>query len=125
MLAERVQDVPQTVFGAVRSLWYAGLGIVAVAQAQGSRVAETSAGVFSALIEKGEEMQADGTARLDRVKEVGRSAQAAWERAQAMVDRQVDSALRRLGVPTKGEIVTLADRIERLSASIEALKARS
>jgi polyhydroxyalkanoate synthesis regulator phasin len=43
---------------------------------------------------------------------------------QVVIDAQVSHALHRLGVPTRQEIADLTKRIEKLTASIDALKVK-
>jgi len=118
MLGKDVREVPADVMEAAQKIWFAGLGAMALAQEETSRL-------FAALVEKGEEMEKAGETPIARVKGAAGTAEESWKRIQALIDAQVTAALHRLGVPTRDEIAELGRRIEQLTASIEALKARS
>jgi poly(hydroxyalkanoate) granule-associated protein len=119
-----VTDVPADVLEAAQRIRFAGLGAMALAQEEGTKLVENSGKLFSVLIEKGEEMEKSGLSPIAPVKSATQTAESTWTRIQALLDAQVSAALSRLGVPTKDEIAELTRRIELLTASIETLRAQ-
>jgi poly(hydroxyalkanoate) granule-associated protein len=121
MVGETLKDVPASLGGAARHVWFAGLGAVALAQEEGARLFDTLVSVGE-QVEK--EMKKTRLSPAAAVKGATAGVEDAWTKVQAMFDAQMAAALRRLGVPTKEEIAQLTRRIEALTASIEALRAR-
>jgi poly(hydroxyalkanoate) granule-associated protein len=120
------------VAGSAREIWLAGIGAMAVAEEESSKL-------FSTLVDKGSRYEAKNKARLDGVlddlgsartsltgsiKEAGtsirRSADRTLDRLEHSVDTGVASALQRLGVPTRKEIQALTRKVEQLTATLEA-----
>lgn len=100
-------------------IWLAGLGALAKAEEEGSKV-------FNSLVEAGEDYEAQGKKRFTLVK--GRM-QEARERAESAVgklgdtfDDKVAAAVQRLGVPSRDEIQRLTARVEELTAKVDQLK---
>jgi poly(hydroxyalkanoate) granule-associated protein len=102
-------------------IWLAGLGAVAYAQENGTRL-------FNELVKRGREMEARAKVPLPRpdvaatLRDATGRATTAWQHLGKGVDEQVTAALHRMGVPTRHEIATLSKRVELLTASIEKLK---
>ena len=123
MPTNELLEIPADVKDAAQRVWFAGLGALAMAQ-------EESGNLFNMLVERGAEVEKTGLAPVatvkvkETVKGTAGVAEDAWKKIQATLDAQVTAALHRLGVPTRDEIGTLTKRIEQLTASIEALKAR-
>ncbi len=106
-------------------IWLAGLGALATAEAEGSKV-------FSRLVERGKDVESRGKDAAADVKEqakakfedVKNQTGNAWSGLGDKVDETVTSALHRLGVPTREEIRNLTQKIEELNAKVEQLKPR-
>jgi len=106
-------------------IWLAGLGALATAEAEGTKV-------FSRLVERGKDVEARGKDVAADVKEQAKSkfedvknqTGNAWSGLGDKVDETVTSALHRLGVPTRDEIRNLTQKIEELNAKVEQLKPR-
>jgi poly(hydroxyalkanoate) granule-associated protein len=106
-------------------IWLAGLGALATAEAEGSKV-------FSRLVERGKDVETRGKDAAADVKEQAKSkfedvknqTGNAWAGLGDKVDETVTSALHRLGVPTRDEIRNLTQKIEELNAKVEQLKPR-
>jgi len=122
MSGRDLKEIPAEVLEAAQRIWFAGLGAMVLAQEEGSKLVGNTGKLFTLLVEKGQELQEQGTTS---VKGVAGTAEDAWSKIQALLDAQVTAALHRLGVPTTDEIGELTKRIEQLTASIEALKAQS
>jgi polyhydroxyalkanoate synthesis regulator phasin len=113
--APRTRDIPRELLdrgremaGFGRDIWLAGLGALAVA-------GEETGELFDRLVESGEEFETRGRSELTaRQKQV----------AEALDDRvyaPVLTGLRRLGVPTRGEMHDLAAKVDRLARKVDAL----
>jgi poly(hydroxyalkanoate) granule-associated protein len=121
VVGKDMKDVQGDMKEAAQQIWLAGLGAVAMATSQGSQL-------FAAMVEEGKKVEKTGKAAAtvvrDSAKDAAGSAEDVWQRFQGMVDAQVTSVLHRLGVPTRDEIARLTRKVEDLTASIDALKAR-
>lgn len=101
----------------VRTAWWAGLGIVAVA-------GDVTGQVFEALVEEGKSWE---QAQRERREATARRVQRATEEsdairaAEARVQKEVAHVLRWAGVPSREEIEDLRDEIDGLGARIERL----
>jgi len=129
-----VKDLAGDARDAVQRIFRAGLGAMVVAEEEGSRL-------FKQLVNRGEEVDVPalklGSLReridegADRVTEAvkGRAEDAryaAGEAAGKVEDRLQDtvaSVMKRLGVPTREEVAELTASVERLTATIDRLKA--
>lgn len=116
-----LSTVPAHVLDAAQRIWLAGLGAMAFAQDEGNKVFKGTGDLVSTLVEKGLQIEKAG---MKQVQEVTGVAEEAWSRVQVVIDAQVSQALHRLGVPTRQEIADLTKRIDKLTASIDALKPR-
>lgn len=113
--APRTRDVPREMLdrgremvGFGRDIWLAGLGALAVA-------GEETSELFDRLVESGEEFEKRGRRELTaRQKQVAE----AWD---DRVYEPVMTGLRRLGVPTRGEMNDLGSRVDRLARKVDAL----
>jgi len=100
-------------------IWLAGLGAVAVAQEEGSKL-------FKTLVKKGEGFEQVGKERVDQargaVNGVKVVAESYWETFERTLDDKVTTVIHRIGVPTKDEIDTLTERVEALTIAIDKLR---
>jgi poly(hydroxyalkanoate) granule-associated protein len=116
-------------------IWLAGLGALATAEQEGSKL-------FKTLVEQGERYEAEGKQKLKeakkdaeaasgRAKKVAeetadrarRAAEGAWEQIGGAFDDKLAKALHRIGVPTRDEINALSRRIEELTRAVERARA--
>jgi poly(hydroxyalkanoate) granule-associated protein len=106
-------------------IWLAGLGALAAAEQEGTKV-------FNRLVDRGRDVESKG--KFD-IKDQVEQAKAKVEEAKVKVgdtvdswsgklDEAVTSTLHRLGVPTREEIRTLTLRVEELNAKVEHLRPR-
>lgn len=112
-----------------REIWFAGLGVVAVAEKEGGKF-------FRQLVSEGKRFEKTNLARMEkgfddvlttvnaRVSEVRAIPAAAMDRVGGVVDDSMTAVLHRLGVPTKREISVLTRRVEELTRSLESKLAR-
>jgi len=102
-------------------IWLAGLGAVATAQEEGSKL-------FKNLVVKGEGMEKAGMTKVEEAKGavsgVKVVAESYWETFERTLDDKVTAVIHRIGVPTKDEIDTLTERVESLTAAIEKLRTK-
>ena len=102
-------------------IWLAGLGALAAAEEEGSKL-------FSRLVDRGRDVEAKGKVEVDKLKteaeKVRSKAESTFESWGGKFDETLTSALHRLGVPTRDEIRNLTQRVEELNAKVESLKPR-
>jgi poly(hydroxyalkanoate) granule-associated protein len=114
-----------TVKDNAQHIWLAGLGALATASEEGGKV-------FEDLVEKGAKLEKTGRARLEKVlhKAQGRArtlrgeAEGAFGRVSAPIDHGVATALNKLGIPTRKEILALTRRVEELTRTVQTAKRR-
>ena len=115
---------------ALRHVWWAGLGLVAVA-------GEQSGQLLNALVEKGKQVEPTVVEHGKKAgKEVSEAVNDAGEKlkefaakigrgagaAEVALDDKVAAALVRIGFPTKAEIDSLSAKIDALSSRLEQMK---
>ena len=108
---------------AAQQIWLAGLGALALAEEESSRVFET-------LVEKGRTFQEEtvdtAVAAVDaRVDEAKTATVSRLEKLGRAVDGRFETALARLGVPTHREIASLTRRVEALRRTVDATAAKT
>ncbi len=106
-----------------QQIWLAGMGAFSRAQAEGGKV-------FEALVSEGMKLQRKTQSLAeDRVSEVAgkmtavaegvtAKAGAQWDKLESIFEERVAKALSKLGVPSRGDIDALIDRIDALSAKL-------
>lgn len=107
----------------VNKIWLAGLGALAAAEEEGSKL-------FKNLVEKGEKWESKGRNTIhdvrsdvkEKVEEAREKATHTWEQVGDRFDDALANALKRFGVPSREEIATLTKRVEELTALVEGLK---
>jgi poly(hydroxyalkanoate) granule-associated protein len=106
-------------------IWLAGLGALAAAGEEGAKA-------FNRLVDRGREFETKGKdevkAQADKAREqfdkTKGKAEGQWEEWSEKLDEALTRSLHRIGVPTRDEIRTLTQRVEELTAKVEALKPR-
>ncbi len=103
-----------------RKVWWAGLGMVAVAREQSSKV-------FDELVRKGQEVDdAPATSVIGgTVVQARNRMMNTLQQVGTTIDVQVTAALGRMGLPTRTEIALLTRRIEDLNNSLELLRTKT
>jgi len=100
----------------VHRIWLAGLGALATAEEEGSRL-------FATLVKRGKQYEStvkkpvdQATTRVKKkVSEVRGKAGKTVKKIERAFDEQVDAALHRVGVPTRKEIAALNRKGQRLT----------
>ena len=103
-----------------RDIWLAGLGAFNLAGEEGSKL-------FKQLVEKGTEQEeankewmADMTEKVQGLKG---DAKNALSKVTSPIEDGLASAMQRLGVPTRAEIIKLTHRVEELTKIVTQTKA--
>ena len=113
------QKLYDDVMTSAHKIWLAGLGALAKAEQEGTKV-------FHNLVEAGEDFEARGKKRFKLVKgkvdEAREMAGETFDKLGDTFDDKVAGAVRRLGVPNRSEIQRLTKRVEELTAKVDRLK---
>jgi len=109
-------------------VWWAGLGALQRAQAEGSRL-------FDTLVQEGAEVERDGRRRAEtrvdsvreeveaRVDQARDTAASGWNRIERAFDERLRNALRRLDVPEREELDALRKQVQSLRSQVSKLQA--
>jgi len=123
---DQLKNVSQTVRDSSRQIWLAGLGAFARAQQEGTKL-------FDALVTRGEGLEAKTRsvaagaadaargAAVAKAREMQVMAGETWDKLEQVFENRVARALGRLGVYTAADVEKLAQRVNELSAAVEAL----
>lgn len=116
-------DLPRMARESAQQIWLAGLGAFAKAQEEGGKV-------FKALVQEGMALQrttqhtteaqwSEAAQRMGSLASgLGARAAGGWDRLEGIFEERVSKALRRLGVPTAGELQALRERVEALEQAL-------
>ena len=113
------KKVQEEIRESAHKIWLAGLGALAAAEEEGTRV-------FNSLVEKGENYESRGKEELAKVKDKVEGAfgkaESSWDKLGDAFDDKVAAAVKKLGVPSRDEITTLTKRVEELTLKVDQLK---
>lgn len=102
-----------------QDIWLAGLGAFSTASEEGGKL-------FKQLVKKGETVQKENKVLLtdltERVASLKEDAKGAVKNLSAPVEAGITSAMHRLGVPTRAEIMNLTRRVEELTKAVAKTK---
>jgi poly(hydroxyalkanoate) granule-associated protein len=116
---QQADDFAQTLQGSARQIWQAGLGALARAQEEGSKLFDALAKEGAALQDR---VQPQTQAQFARARDsVAGMANKASERVDRLFDQRLSKALGRLDVPLGTEVDALAARVEALERAVAAL----
>jgi poly(hydroxyalkanoate) granule-associated protein len=122
MAKKKNDDVTKELRESAHRIWLAGLGAVAMAEEEGSKL-------LSTLVDKGEKFETKQRKQLDkvlrRVDDAKGKAGSTWGKVEDTMDKKVGDALKRMGVPTRSEINKLTKRVEELTLKVDQLKPRT
>ncbi|MBB1089197.1 phasin family protein [Lysobacter sp. SG-8] len=119
----QLEHLAEVVGSSAQQVWLAGMGAVARAQAEGSKL-------FDSLVKDGRAMERQarkaGSAQAeqlrnvmeDRVADARGRANAAWARLEQGFDTRVQETLARVGVVTRADLAALSARIDALAATV-------
>jgi poly(hydroxyalkanoate) granule-associated protein len=118
---DRAKELQRDMTDSAHKIWLAGLGAMAVAEEEGSKL-------FKSLVEKGEDIEGRGKEQVEKAKGtvagVKTVAESYWGTFERTVDDQMTAVIHRIGVPTKAEIEDLTKKVEDLTKSVEKLRAK-
>ncbi len=118
-MTEANKKVHEEIKASAHKIWLAGLGALAAAEEEGSKI-------FNTLVEKGEGYESRGKEELAKVKDKVEGAfgkaEGSWEKLGDAFDEKVAGAVKRLGVPSSEEITNLTQRVEELTLKVDQLK---
>lgn len=105
-----------------RQIWLAGLGAYA-------KIGEDGSKLFDTLVREGErtermvrdELEVVRNGARSRVAEAKDRALGKWNALEEAFDKRLNSAITRLGVPSRDDILALDDRIEALNRQLDRL----
>ena len=118
---KRMTAVAPRVKASVQAVWLAGLGALVSA-------GEESNKIFHQLVKRGEQAEKVGRGKINgrinklvaKAEDLRDDANAAFgTRVRKPIDKGVATALHRLGVPTRSEILELTKRVEGLTRAVE------
>ena len=119
MAKKQQKKMYDEMFDSAHKIWLAGLGALAKAEEEGTKV-------FHNLVEAGEQFEARGKKRFTLVKgkvqEARDAAEKEIEKLGETLDDKVANAVQKLGVPSRDEIQRLTKRVEELTAKVDKIK---
>ena len=119
MAKKKEKKVYDDMRDSAHKIWLAGLGALAKAEEEGTKV-------FNTLVEAGEQFEARGKKRFTLVKGKVQDAREAAEKEIGKLgeslDDKVAGAVQKLGVPSRDEIQRLTKRVEELTAKVDKIK---
>ncbi|MEM8963101.1 MAG: phasin family protein [Acidobacteriota bacterium] len=114
---QRYKDTQRDVLDSAHKVFLASVGAV-------SSIEQESNKLFDELVAKGRTFEKERREQLDRTRgEVENNVEELSSKVTKRIERTVDEALERIGVPTRNEIQTLAERVRNLITQVEALDA--
>lgn len=128
-VAGRVVRLPREIADGVttrgRDVWLAGLGALATVESEGAAFFQGLVEQGETLVERGAEMEKRGKARIDELKAgVAEKREDVVETVESSVVDPVVEALKKLGVPTRGEVQKLSAQVESLTERVNLLLAK-
>jgi poly(hydroxyalkanoate) granule-associated protein len=118
MKAERtldfdVEQARKEILDAGRNIWLAGLGVVARVEEEGKDLLET-------LVERGRKVEKQQFKTLDRTVSRTSDGLKEWsDRVQENVQKGMEEALHRFGLPSRHDLDRLSARINTLSKKVD------
>jgi poly(hydroxyalkanoate) granule-associated protein len=122
MATRKKASTPPGLKGAAQEIWLAGLGAFNLAGEEGGKL-------FKQLVQRGREQKEANQEMVDNLKERAQglkdNVKEALSKVTTPIEDGLSSAMQRLGVPTRAEIVKLTHRVEELTKHVAKTKAAS
>lgn len=123
---QQAEHLSRSLGESAQQVWLAGVGALARAQAEGSKLFETLAREGAELEQstrrntrqRVEAMREAVEASVDQARE---RATDTWGRLEKVFEQRVQQALRRLDVPAREDMTSLIERVEELNAQLREL----
>lgn len=114
-----VKDMEKNVSETARQIWLAGLGALASAKEEGTKL-------YDSLIEKGTEFEKKGKKEIeslvDFVKTMAKETESSvTTKVTETIDEAVKRVLERFDIPSRDEVKTLITKVETLAKKVEDL----
>jgi poly(hydroxyalkanoate) granule-associated protein len=118
-VAKKTMALRPMILDNAQQIWLAGLGAFAMAGDEGKDL-------FAHLVKRGADVQKTGKARVEgmvktaekRATGLRGDAEAALGRVRLPLDKGMATAMHRLGIPTRNEILELTKRVEALTKAV-------
>jgi len=118
-MTDTTNTVHEEIKQSAHKIWLAGLGALAAAEEEGTKI-------FNTLVERGEVYESRGKEEIAKVKDKVEGAfgkaETSWDKLGDAFDEKVAGAVKRLGVPSGDEITKLTKRVEELTLKVDQLK---
>lgn len=114
-IPQELLDRGRDLAGRGHEVWLAGLGAFAAVEEEGTAF-------FTELVKRGRKVEDAGKRRLDAVRDrIEERQQQATQEVEERVIQPMSDALRRFGVPTRGEIGELTHKVDVLTRQVQML----
>ncbi len=126
MLQAKAEVLSKSIMDSAQQIWMAGMGAFGRAQGEGTKM-------FESLVSEGVNLEKRtrnlATGRVDavrdavesRVGQVKERAADTWDKLEKVFEDRVQQALVRLGVPGRGDLKALIQRVDQLNAELRKL----
>lgn len=128
-LQEQAERIGRKVTHSAQQVWLAGLGALARAQSEGSRLFESLVKEGEHAEERSREESAQGASLRDSVENtLGQArdrAAGTWDRVEKSFEDRVHKVLRRMDIPTHADIEALNNRLDALNRRLTRAESRA
>lgn len=100
-----------------KKIWLAGVGALTLAEEEGSKL-------FKVLVDKGKRNEAMSDFPRETAKTAQKKLEGMWDKIGHGLEERVQSALHRIGVPTRDEIAGLTRRVDAMNRALTQKPAR-
>lgn len=112
------ENLQKEVTSKTREAWLTGLGILATVEEEGGKLFDSLAETGKSLISKGEAFEKRGKEFTSDTRE---DVSAKMNETVELVEQKVGDVMHNIGVNPKEDVKTLADKVDKLTATVEKL----
>lgn len=131
-MTERYKKLQHDVRENAHRAWLASLGTVSWVEDESKTLVKDGRKLFNDLVDRGRGLEKRGKKEVEKVrKDAEKEVQSVRGRVEGRfdeltdeVDKRVTTTLHKLGIPTRGEIQTLTQRVEELTRRLEGEMAK-